>query len=196
MRNFTKLTRTIYISFITLLISLAWTNVNAGVVIINPDITQVELNDIFTVDIDAQGFTEAVDGWGMDVNWDTSFLTLESANVNTTLWSFTNSSGDSSTVGSLLNIGGSQFGAETGDFNLATLTFRAIGTGSTDIRLSITDDVLDAFRWSSGGFIALPNGTVNGTVEISSVPLPAGVWLMLTGLSTLLIGARRKSSNA
>jgi len=195
MRNFTKLTRLSYISFITLLTSLAWTNVNAGVVVISPDITRVELHDIFTVDIDAQGFTEAVDGWGMDVNWDTSVLALESSSVNT-IWGFTHSDGDSSTVGNLLNIGGSKFGEEIGDFNLASLTFRAIGAGVTDIRLLITDDLLDAFRWSSGGFVALPNGTVNGTVDVSNVPLPAGVWLMLTGLSTLLVGTGRKQTVA
>jgi len=192
MRNFTKLTRSIYIGFITLLFSLAWTNVYAGIVSINPDITRVELNDVFTVNIDASEFSSPVDGWGLDVSWDTSKLALESSNVNTTLWNLFNSTGDASSAGSLLNMGGSQFGEVSGAFNLASLSFRAIASGSTDIMLAITDDTSDAFRWGNLGVSLLPENTFNGRVEISSVPLPAGLWLMMTGLTTLLIGVRRK----
>ena len=181
-----------YFGIIGLLISLAWTNVHAGTVLINPAASLVGINDVFTVDIEARDFSQSIDGWGMDVSWDTSRLALESANVNTSIWNFISDSGNTSTAGSLLNIGGSRFGDVTGAFSLATLTFKAIAAGSTNIRLSITDDISDAFRWGNFGVSTLPDNTINGTVEISSVPLPAGAWLMLSGLSTLLINARRK----
>jgi len=183
----------ISIGLIALLSAVSWTNAYAGIVSINPDITRVELNDVFTVNIDASEFSSPVDGWGLDVIWDTSFLVLESSNVNTTTWSFLQSPGDTSTPGSLLNIGGSSFlDAFSGNFNLASLSFRAIASGSTDIQLAVTDDTFDSFRWGFEGNLSLPETTVNGTVEVSSVPLPAGMWLMMTGLTTLLLGVRRK----
>ena len=192
MRNFTKLTRSIYIGSITLLISLASTNVYAGIVITNPTVSRVELNDIFTIGIEARGFTEDIDGFGLDIEWDRSLLSLNSIAVDTSVWGFRSSEGDSTTAGRLLGLGGSTFLGTTGDFNLATLTFQAIGSGVTDVLLKNTLD--PAFIWSSLGDVVIPSEFINGSVEVSSVPLPAGVWLMLSGLSTLLVTARRKQA--
>ncbi len=172
---------------------LSYSNVYAGSVFINPATTTVDLNDSFAVTIEAQGFSSPIDSWGVDVSWDTSFLRLESANVNTTLWNFQSSTGDDSITGSLLNMGGARFGDASGDFNLATLSFTAIANGSTAIDVVITDDSFDAYRWGNFGELALPDNTAaSGLVQVSSVPLPAGVWLMMTGLTTFLLGARRK----
>lgn len=192
MRNFAKLTRSIYIGFITLLISLAWTNVYAGMVMTNPAVSSVELNDIFSVDIVAREFTEDIDGFGLDVVWDPSRLSLNSVAIDTGAWSFSSSEGDSTTTGHLFGVGGSTFFGNTGNFNLATLTFQAIGSGVTDIFLRNTMDPV--FLWSSSGSVVSPSEFIKGSVEVSSVPLPAGVWLMLSGLSTLLIGSRRRQA--
>jgi len=78
-----------------------------------------------------------------------------------------------------------------GDFVFATLTFTALAIGSSELALS-TYESLPLSTIGRGGFTPIDFTAVNSTVTVSAVPIPAAVWLLLSGFIGLFSVAKKK----
>ena len=150
-------------------------------------------NDIFSLDIIGTGFTEIVDGGGIDLAFDASVLNVLSVSFDTGVWNFVNSAGTiNNTLGTVNGIATSALPSSvTGDFIFATIQFQAVGLNGTNSSLGLTE--FAGNPWASGGSAITPLDFVNGNVAISAVPVPAAVWLFGSGLLGLIGVARKKA---
>ncbi len=78
-----------------------------------------------------------------------------------------------------------------GDFIFATLTFTASAIGSSELVLS-TYDPLPLATVGQNGITPIDFEAVNTTVTVSAVPIPAAVWLLLSGIIGLFSVAKKK----
>lgn len=154
--------------------------------------TNINVNDIFTINIIGSGFTGNVDGGGVNFSYDSSILNVVSVSINESVWDF---GGAGISTGSINNGAGTvdgimvnTFGVVTGDFDVASIQFQAVGLGVSDLLLN----EFSLNPWASGGSSINPvleSSLV--TVEETVVPVPAAVWLFGSGLIGLIGVARR-----
>lgn len=153
-------------------------------------VTNVNIDNTFTVNVVGNNFLSSVYGGGVNISFDSSILNVLSVSINETVWDF---GGSGISTGTINNSAGTvdailvnTFSPVTGDFEVASIQFRAVGTGSS--ALSLTEYALNP--WASGAGAINPD-FVDGTVNVSSVPVPAAVWLFGSGLLALTGLARR-----
>ena len=134
-------------------------------------------------------------GGSMDVSWDPTVLTmsdvLTDVVINTAVWDDPDTSNFSDrgvlSSGLLSGLRVGTFTLVTGAAPVATLTFTAIGVGSSLV--TVGDGAGLGGGWSP------PIDTYNaGTVNVNAVPVPAAVWLFGSGLLGLVGIARRKKT--
>lgn len=180
---------------ITLTLIVGMTNTSANVVTVKPTDQSVGLGDVFTVRIVGTGFTSALDAGGLDLffdqkiitpaslaelpatvsniaeyssQWDTNFQPTQNASSLTDAFFF------SSSV------------SPTGDFDIVNFWFKAIDLGSST--LDLQESPLNPFAGAGG---ALSVSVVDGNVNV--VPVPAAVWMFISGLLSFGAVSRRKS---
>ena len=165
--------------------------VSAAIIEWSVSTSSVNVNDVFSINIIATGFTDNVDGGGVNISFDSSVINIQSISIDESVWDFGGlgiSTGTiDNSVGTVDGIMVNTFGDVAGDFIVATVEVKAIAEGISD--LSLTEYTLNP--WASGG-VAINPDYVNGTVEVSAVPLPAAIWLFGSGLLGLISVARRK----
>jgi len=151
------------------------------------------LNDIFTLDVQANGFTSNVDGGGVNFSFDASILSVISVSIDESIWDFGStgiSTGKIDNInGTVNNIMVNAISNVTGNFTVASVRFQVVGEGSSLI--SLTEFNLNP--WASGGNTITPN-FVNATFT-SPVPVPTAIWLFGSGLLGLIGVARTKARN-
>ncbi len=177
----------IKVVFVTLI--LASTPLSAATVSWSAPTTNVNVNDVFSLNIIGSGFTTNVDGGGVNFLYDASVLNVMSVSIDESVWDFLPDTGTiNNVVGSVDDIMvNAFFNVITGDFNVASVTFQAVGTGTTGLLLS------ESFfnPWAVGGSLINP-GYIDASVTVSAVPVPAAVWLFGSGLIGLIGLAKRK----
>jgi hypothetical protein len=171
----------------------------------NPSESNVNVGQIFTVDIVGSNFTALDDypelaGGVIDLGFNTSgnVLAIESlvvtdppVVVNSAIFDFLPDGGGPETGSpyptTWPGIAFDTFANDpaTGDFKIATISFRAVAPGTTSLVILPSSQF---FSSTAQIFPITPNGTVN------VVPVPAAVWLFGTGLLGLIGIARRKTS--
>lgn len=162
--------------------------------------TNVNTNDIFTVNVVGNNFLSNVNGGGVNILWDPTILNVLSISINETVWDF---GGFGISTGTIDNQNGTVDGIMVntlsnviGSFDIASIQFQAVGLGTST--LALTEYVLNP--WASGGSRINPDfvdASVSVETLITAVPVPAAVWLFGSGLIGLvgLVGlARRKSA--
>jgi hypothetical protein len=160
----------------------------AATVSISPPITTVAFGATFTLDVVGSGFTNSLDGGGIDIEYDASILKLMQVNLDG-FWDPTFSSAGSidDTTGKLSGVQFGSFSNAPADFSVATLVFRALTPGISALTLSE--------NLSLGGFarlgVSLPVTFVGGRVEISAVPLPSALWVFVSAVVALGVIRRR-----
>ncbi len=149
--------------------------------------TDTQLNESFSVDIQGSGFVDQIFGGGYNIAFDPSVLQLE-AIVIPPSWEFATSPGTlDAAAGTVTDVFFNTFVAPVaGDFLTATLTFRAIGTGTSDITLSASDSFPFGNEFGEAVAVAFNGGTV------TAVPEPGAIGLLLAGLASLGWGVRRR----
>jgi len=153
----------------------------------------INVNDTFSLNITGSGFTSNVDGGGVNISFDSSVLSVVSVSIDETVWDF---GGAGISTGATDNLAGTidgimvnTYGTVNGSFDVATILFQAIGSGSSALTLS--EYALNP--WASGGVLLNPDMVNSSVTVISSVPVPTAVWLLGSGLIGLLGVAKRKS---
>lgn len=157
----------------------------------NSATTNVNTNDVFTVNVVGNDFLSNVNGGGVNISFDSSIVNVLSVTINETVWDF---GGLGISTGTIDNLNGTvdgimvnTFTSVIGSFEVASIQFLAVATGNS--ALSLTEYALNP--WASGGNAINPD-FVAGEVNVSAVPLPAAVWLFGSGLLTLAGLTRRK----
>ena len=163
----------------------------AATVSFNPNPADVKVGDMFSVDIVGIDFIELA-GSEIDIGFDSAVLRIDSVEVNTTLFNFDPDGGSLIASG----VWGTIFAEvdvinddpfASGDFTIATINLTALALGSSNLT------ILGASAFFSSTVQLFPT-LVDGTVNVSAVPIPAAVWLFGSGLLGLIGIARRKVS--
>ncbi len=153
-------------------------------------INNVNLNDTFTLNVVGSGFTSNVDGGGLNFSFDSSVLNVTSISIDESVWDLgagISTGAIDNTQGSVSGISVNAWSDVSGNFTIASITFQAVGNGST--ALSLSDYLLNP--WASGGGLINPDYAAS-SVTVSAVPVPAALWLFGSGLLGLAGVAKRK----
>lgn len=162
----------------------------ANTVAVSPSASFVNLNDVFSIDIIGLGFTTPLDAGGLSIHYDPSVIApvlISAPDQFVSYGASWNTNLQPTDSGGTLT--DALFFADTapsGDFDIFTLSFEAIGIGDTAISLS--ESLINPF---AGNGAALPVELLGGRVSVSAVPVPAAVWLFASGLLGLGAVGRR-----
>lgn len=167
----------------------AITNVSAAIVSFSPPSASVLVGQNFSLDIMGNfPGSEAIDGGGLNLSFAPLIVNVTGVTVNEALFEFSPSPGSiNNAAGTVSDIIFNSFAnTPTGNFLIATVNFTATGAGNSV--LTLTESSLNPFALSG---MPVPVTFATGSV-VSSVPLPAGIWLMLSGVGLLGWKFRRK----
>lgn len=160
-------------------------------VVIDPNNSTHNPGDVFSVDVLGKNFITALDAGGVNLSFDSSILSLADVSKLPTgvtdsvqfksPWTLT--FGPTTTTGSLNDALFFADKAPSGNFSIFTVWFEATAPGTS--ALTLTESAINPFAGAGG---ALAVNLANA--QVSVVPLPPTVWLMISGL--LLLAAQRK----
>ena len=158
----------------------------AATVGFSPDPKVVGLSETFDVDIVGTDFIAPLAGGTFDLGFDSAKLQINSVTINTAIYDFFPDGGELLSPGLWGTVGfDTFFTAPTGNMTIATINLTALMEGSSQL-------VILNSAFFDDGTDQLNPTLLPGTV--SSVPVPAAVWLFGSGLLGLLGIARRKKA--
>jgi hypothetical protein len=149
------------------------------------------IGDMFTLDL-IMDFSDApTTGGAVDISWDQAIIQYKDDFAFNA--AFTSRDTGFDTIDfqqpGLLSIGFGNFStAITDTILIGTLGFTGLAEGTTDIDLQDSVKWAGFFDFNTGALI--PVAYTGGTGAV--VPLPAAVWLMISGLGMLGFSAKRK----
>jgi hypothetical protein len=175
-------------------------DVQASSITVDPQDSSVLLGatfDVKVIGLDFTGGATGTLGGGFIVDWDPSVLALDSYSLTFPGDQFFAQVPVQDDVTGYLNADVSSFltGVTTADFEIAVLTFSAVGPGVSALDLSVGTYPLGSdIVWADGDGYEPPSQPVfvDGSVTVSAVPVPAAVWLFGSGLLGLVGVARRR----
>ena len=170
-----------------------------------PENSVVGLDKAFSIEIKGLFFVDGTEtpietlGGGVDVFFDPSVLEVTKVTVNSADFTFkaeyksidnTNGQVDSILVSQL----GTPFPG--GEFNIATVEFRTVATGTSFINLgpSILGPSVDPAPWLEPDGTDIDPAYVSVNDAVTVVPLPAAAWLFLGALGGFGLLRRRPAS--
>jgi hypothetical protein len=151
----------------------------------DPDTSTVMVSDTFAVDIVGSDFTELAGGT-IDLGFDSALLTIDSV-VVVPYFDFLPEGGGPAVGDTWSGIGFDTFANDpaTGTFAIATITLTALAPGVSKLT------ILNSSEFFSATALLSPT-LLEGTVNITAVPIPAALWLFGSGLAGMIGIARRK----
>jgi hypothetical protein len=161
---------------------------SAATVSITPSVSNVNIGDVFDLQVSASGFATPMDAGGLDITWDSAILELGPANYTRAAGFIAPSGNGTPGLGSVTNIFFFADPAKSGNFDIGTIEFRAIASGSTGVVL--TESALNPFAGAGG---ALPVTLVQGSVNVAAgaqTPEPGTFILFGAGAALTLVGTR------
>jgi len=177
----------------------ALSNVEAASISLNPQVSTVQIGSSFAVDLVMDFSDEATLGGGVDVNYDNGFAMFDSFTYDTSFLSIIDplmtcpGAGSCASIdqfNTVSNIAFGNFNGIGGIFTVGTLEFTAIAGGDIDLFLSST--LGQAGPFVSATTFSPMSVTYNGAT-VSAVPLPASIWLMMSGLGLLGLSRKKKT---
>jgi hypothetical protein len=147
----------------------------------------VSIGETFTVEIVGSDFP-ITQGGGFNLTYNPDIISATDISIDDTqTWTFFNNTGTiDSQNGALLDVIVSDFPGRSGDFNVASIEFIAVGVGISNFSLS--ESVINP--WASDGNLISPTLLSESSVQV--VPLPATFFLFGSGLLGL-IGTLKRS---
>jgi hypothetical protein len=182
------------ILFLILSFLLATASVaQAATVNVVPDAAIVGPNSVFSVLVGGTSFPET-GGATLGLSFDPSVVNVTGVFLATgSPFDFVSSSAFDNVTGGVkfISVLAPVAGAlPSGDFSALRIDFMSVGLGAANITLS-EDGVLTG--WSAATGAVIPGVTYNqASVTVSTVPLPAAAWLLLSGLGTVVSVTRRR----
>lgn len=156
----------------------------------NSSLVNVNQSDSFSLIVQGSDFSPFVGG-GLNMSFDASVLNISSVTINTTVFDFAVDAGIvDNNFGRLLNTSFNSFAGASGDFDIMTINFTAVGAGSSELILS--ESLLWVFADTSGNLIGDQISYASAMVNVQPVPVPAALWLFGSGMITLSWFARRR----
>lgn len=149
----------------------------------------VNVGDSFSLSIVGSGFTSNVNGGGVNFTFDSSVLNVMAITIDESVWTFGNSTGVvDNTAGTVDGLRVNTFDSVTGNFDVATVMFEAVGAGVS--LLDLTEFALNP--WASNG-VRLDPVMESASITVAT-PVPAAAWLFGSGLLGLVGMARRRKA--
>ena len=139
-------------------------------------------------------------GGGLDVHYDGSLLNFISFSFNPTFLSVTDplltcpgaiGCDQIDQPNTVYDISFGNFAGIGGPFLVGTLVFNVIGTGSAALLTAETTGLAGPFV-SATTYVAQPVSYLGTAADVSAVPVPAALWLMVSGLSLLGLASNRR----
>ncbi len=178
-------------AFLAVLAMLSATaTATAGSLIIQPPNTVVNVGDSFDLKVMGQGFAEILAGGGFDFTFNGAELRLTGVSI-APIWEFVPSGGTAdNAAGTLTDASFNSFATPRGgDFDVATLSFKALAPGLSEIALA--GSTLFVFSDVVGNEVTPLFG--KATVQVLGVPEPSAVAMMLAGFGLLTLTLRRRN---
>jgi hypothetical protein len=183
------------------LLMAAVSNTQAASISLNPLTSQVQVGNSFSVELLMNFSDEATLGGGLDVNYDSTYADFVSFTFNSSFLSMSDpymtcpGSGACPPVdqfNSVQNIAFGNFAGIGGTFTIGTLVFTALNSGSISLATAATTGVAGPFV-SAITYVPM-DVTFNGASisAVSAVPVPAAVWLFISGLGMFAGFSRKK----
>lgn len=161
-----------------------------GTVVLDPSNSTVDPGGSFAVQVRGVGFTDNVVGGGFNFSFNPLVVNLSSVVINTAVWEFVSSPGTiNNAAGTLVDVffNSNRLVLPTGNFDIATLNFTAVGEGSSALTLAASPD----FPFANDN-IEIINVTFGGG-SVNVVPEPSTWATMALGLALLPMVRRRLS---
>jgi hypothetical protein len=180
-------------------LALGSTSIQAATITVQPQDSSELITATFDIKVVGTDFTDGAGGTfggGFYVNWDPAILALDSFSFTFPGDQFFAQTPVQDDVAGSLNADVSSFnvGAATADFDIAVLTFTAVGPGVSPLDLSLGLYPGGApLVWTDSTFTEITPVFVDGSVTVSAVPVPAAVWLFGSGLLGLVGVARGRA---
>ncbi|MBI3546206.1 MAG: hypothetical protein HY081_06390 [Gammaproteobacteria bacterium] len=163
----------------------------AALVSFSPSSNTVTLGQSFSMNIMGNFSTgETIEGGGLDLVFSPTVLSVSNVTINTALFDFFSIPGTiNNSTGTVSGILFNTFAGANGNFLIATVDFTAKASGNSSLLLS--QSALNPFSSSSAG-ASLNVAYQPASVTVTTVPIPAAIWLMLSGLGLMGFGVKKK----
>lgn len=134
---------------------------------------------------------EAIEGGGLNMSFSPSALSVSNVRINTTLFDFYSLPGTiNNAAGTISGMVFNTFAGASGNFLIATVDFMALGTGTSNLLLSQSS--LNPFSSASAG-PSLSVTYLPASIVVTAVPVPAAIWLLVSGMGLMGLGCKKKN---
>ena len=158
----------------------------AATVRFEPSSRMVDLGSEFSMAIVGEDFTSITEAGGLNLSFDPAVLQVNSVVLDSATWEFlTNIGPINNTAGTVDDMVFTSFGGQSGNFNIGTIFFTALSLGTSNLGLTVSPQ--NPFTSSD---VLLPVTLTDG--QVSVVPEPDPLWLLLFGLATVWLTLKRR----
>jgi hypothetical protein len=160
----------------------------AQVVAVQAPAAPLNVGDMFSVSVVGQGFAQAIVGGGFNLSFNPAVLQLTGPATIAPIWEFVPNGGTvNNGAGTLVDVSFNTFATpRSGGFDIATIGLQVVAAGSSMLTLSTSS--LFTFSDVQGNLVT----PQFAGAQITAVPEPGAVALMLAGLALLLPVLRRR----
>ena len=160
----------------------------AATVRFEPSSRIVDLGSDFSMAIVGEDFTSITEGGGLNLSFDPAVIKVNSVVLDSATWEFfTNPGSINNTIGTGTVddiIFASSIG-RSGNFDIGTIFFTALSLGTSNLGLTASPDN----PFASGGD---PLPVTLSAGQVSVVPEPEPLWLLLFGLATVWLTLKKR----